>query len=1621
MEWLHFSDFHFGRKISPQDEAMGELVDYIRRDLEGTPGNVDAVFLVGDLAYSGQASEYQRFERDFLVPLREIPSIRGAKIYAVPGNHDVDCEANTPITWEGIKPRNQQIFFCENEEGQRARTSRTIVFKNYWDFIERNKLISPNPYQEVSLLCNESEFPFDILAINTSFFSDKDDGTGEANTPCPLIALRERLRGGRRQRPLLILGHHPVSSFLAEHQKPFISLLVDNQAFYLHGHEHDPKVSHNANGTVRTLGFGATYIAPLGESAHAPYQNSFARCRVSDRLHLRGYSWDHLVGRWEDATRIQYSPCITADSYDGKSVLLRIPLLSDMVHDGAGQQILQNIPRKAPLPKSIVPISPPSEGVWRSFLGLSDTAAQYYREDAVPTVQPTKEADGKFEFLIEQHEKRDLLVCIPGTTHILSSKEIESYNTRLDTDDYRSVIVISLGSISKDAREMYLRLKAKKPIEVLVNQELTEKWRRLVSTKQADILSACDAGKDTANVLIDDDAVYLLLVQAAPAASFSIVNTAGDIIAAMHSVVARLRENNLAFAKMPYNGEPIGVSHKVAVDEFDEDKYLKQCFAENNAIKYAALANVGLRFSDFSLDDIYIDASACEVAEGKARRLDAQLDDHLAAYPASEKLKAQIKERLIEQVNADERHETSQAREFCQKFGAVLLTGDPGSGKTCFVKSEILAYCRRSIAAPPKVGGTTDEWHALHIPIMVPLAQAAAETDIASESLLNIASRLLERRGFHFPYDTMHRLLNQGRLALFFDGLDEVVSVEKRALVVQHINEIVSKCLPLGNRVVVTSRPAAVNVVNLLPTLRQLELQGLTHNEIRTLANRILSLKLSETSEGLVIDEKELRRSDSATVNKLLQDCIEKPGVARFATNPLLLTLLVMIYANSGAPSAKRHRIYEEAVRTLAAVRGRQAGHDPVSVQDLKERLSAIALSVYRKESGFLPTRAEVSQIVCAVMERRSGTPVPKKDADRFIQKVAESTGLIVIGADDGKGDEAAIVTFMHHSFMEYFAAVGLSRELESADVASLVTQPRWIEILTLLAGIIGESDNIAPVLARFIGDGARYGDVDARHLIFALDCALECEIPSEAATRLLSTAITKCVEAGPAKTDPWVRSEIGQRLSQLILACGITSFEHIISSLVRSGDADVSAAAISLASYACNGEIRSDDIIKALDECCSRVDESIRCAICEAASRVEWFRTPSVMQVVALCLKKSNRCKRAALDAILEIPGLAAVHWPEIISALDESTPSLRRAASKAAIQAGLDGDLASLDESKKNFVANALQYMCESGIGHEYPSSKIRQDTIERLLGSENTQDRLIGIQMIPALQSTGDIIYRKLIGMLSDDGDHQEMTAALRALRSSPDARVLFTVGDLKRVAKLCETGTADVRRASIQLLGCFGADQHAVRALIAHNLSALASDEYEAVLTALGHAQILQEDIIPIIESEVGLHLRESVKMNESYIIEMCSLLDATRNLGKNCKDEISSAIRKLITDFKQDERVKRAALRAYPAIAIPTSHVVEFLTKLFKSPPASMNAELAQTLCSFTKNCRQSVDYVITCVDSMSDLRDAATSLHRILSAKEATADKEYVVTELRNGINEVTQLIVTFEEFIKPH
>ena len=192
-------------------------------------------------------------------------------------------------------------------------------------------------------------------------------------------------------------------------------------------------------------------------------------------------------------------------------------------------------------------------------------------------------------------------------------------------------------------------------------------------------------------------------------------------------------------------------------------------------------------------------------------------------------------------------------------------------------------------------------WYQGHVPVFLPLAEYTYSGDVPM-SLLDQCTRHAQYQGLVLDRQQLDILLSRGEVALFFDGLDEVSSVGARQRVLLELTELVETYAVAGNRFVLTSRPAAVRDTALPGAFVRVSLSGLTDEEIEALVRRLFEARRQDgRSEG---------RADRQLISDILRDCAETPGIRRLARNPLLLTLLVLVYENSGAMAARRHLIY---------------------------------------------------------------------------------------------------------------------------------------------------------------------------------------------------------------------------------------------------------------------------------------------------------------------------------------------------------------------------------------------------------------------------------------------------------------------------------------------------------------------------------------------------------------------------------------------------------------------------------------------------------------------------------------------------------------------------------------
>jgi predicted MPP superfamily phosphohydrolase len=89
LTWLHLSDIHVGQ---PNEEERKVVLHRFVEDVEDCRKKLDLlpnlIFVTGDLAFSGQGSQYE-IVLEFLEHIRQVVKLPRDRLFTVPGNHDV--------------------------------------------------------------------------------------------------------------------------------------------------------------------------------------------------------------------------------------------------------------------------------------------------------------------------------------------------------------------------------------------------------------------------------------------------------------------------------------------------------------------------------------------------------------------------------------------------------------------------------------------------------------------------------------------------------------------------------------------------------------------------------------------------------------------------------------------------------------------------------------------------------------------------------------------------------------------------------------------------------------------------------------------------------------------------------------------------------------------------------------------------------------------------------------------------------------------------------------------------------------------------------------------------------------------------------------------------------------------------------------------------------------------------------------------------------------------------------------------------------------------------------------------------------------------------------------------
>ncbi|MFB2838076.1 NACHT C-terminal helical domain 2-containing protein [Floridanema evergladense] len=407
------------------------------------------------------------------------------------------------------------------------------------------------------------------------------------------------------------------------------------------------------------------------------------------------------------------------------------------------------------------------------------------------------------------------------------------------------------------------------------------------------------------------------------------------------------------------------------------------------------------------LSDIYTNVNILEKITGRRRK----------------KLSDLHKEYKLEELEEFERfglgrviEERIPGLKAVEKYKKLIVLGKPGAGKTTFLKY-IAIQCN---------GG---HFKAEFVPIFITLKNFAEALD--KPSLLEYISHQFFECGV--TSEQIHELLNNGRALLLLDGLDEVRE-EHHNRILQEIRDFSETFY--NNYFIMTCRIAAWEYT--FDKFTEVEVSDFDDEQIQNFAQNWFRNKIVK-SEAFI---KRLK-----TNNRIQQ----------LAVNPLLLTLLCLVFEESGDLPANRSDLYKEGLDVFLkkwdAKRGiqRDEVYKNLSVRRKEDLLSQLALATFKENKYFFSQREAEEYITIYIRDLPNTNTDPKAlqlDSEAILRSIEAQQGLLV---ERAKG----VYSFSHLTFHEYFTAreIVLRRHpLEEAleELVKYINDKRWREVFLL-------------------------------------------------------------------------------------------------------------------------------------------------------------------------------------------------------------------------------------------------------------------------------------------------------------------------------------------------------------------------------------------------------------------------------------------------------------------------------------------------------------------------------------------------------------------------------------------
>ena len=398
---------------------------------------------------------------------------------------------------------------------------------------------------------------------------------------------------------------------------------------------------------------------------------------------------------------------------------------------------------------------------------------------------------------------------------------------------------------------------------------------------------------------------------------------------------------------------------------------------------------------------------------------------------------------------------TTKLSQTKEKFNRVVVMGEPGAGKSTFVRHLTLEFCR---TPDDEVEPIEDE----KIPFIIFLSDFV-RMQRAKPSSFNFVDYLkyYAESNLHFKeidIDFFEAMMSLGQAVIIFDGLDEIVSEQGRIETAREI-KMFSDQYPESRIWSTTRSTGYTNDIKLeLKKFKHFQLSRVTLEQAKAFVEKWFEVQLPSSND------KQARTEKVKSLISVLEGNVE---IQKLSKNPLFLTMMVILHQHDHPVLNDRPKLFEHCLELLLRTWPQKKYHSmgmegPIEKRGIKypdqlRLISFLAFHIQNKSHGKVRGLIEEKELLDAFFRvrydsKRMSEDTAKKDINLFLEHFHERTGLLVEHEKRVKGER--IFSFVHLSFLDYLCAYKIANdkskpwEEHAGFLLKYLGDPTWEEII---------------------------------------------------------------------------------------------------------------------------------------------------------------------------------------------------------------------------------------------------------------------------------------------------------------------------------------------------------------------------------------------------------------------------------------------------------------------------------------------------------------------------------------------------------------------------------------------